>query len=171
MSVSLFLFCKWVHSCHFLKILHISDIKLCLSFSDLLHLVWSSLVPSMLLQTSPIYLKGRVFCGIQGTQNSYSWLYWSGWDGAIAHPKLSVVLNWKMGRFWYRKREGAEMGRQLILQTGESMPLTAAGSLWETGGETGRRGGVMKPLTFSIRTVWGFLRRLPPERCIICPSC
>ena len=48
-SMSLFLFSKLVHLHHFFRF-HACDIIWYLSFSDLLHLVWSSLCPSMLLQ-------------------------------------------------------------------------------------------------------------------------
>ena len=47
MSVSLFLFCKYIHLYHSLRF-HIQAVYF--SFSGLLHLVWQSLGPSMLLQ-------------------------------------------------------------------------------------------------------------------------
>ena len=51
MSLSFFLFCRYVHLCHtFILDYRYNWCGVCLSLSDLLHLVWESLVPSMLLQ-------------------------------------------------------------------------------------------------------------------------
>ena len=50
MSVSLFLFCRWVHLCHILYCTYKWYHMVFVSFSDLLHLVWEFLGPSMLLQ-------------------------------------------------------------------------------------------------------------------------
>ena len=52
-SVSQFLFCKWIHLYHFLRF-HIPVIAygICLSLADLLRLVWWSLGLSMLLQVA-----------------------------------------------------------------------------------------------------------------------
>ena len=50
-SVSLFLFCKLFHWYHFLDFTYkVISYDICLSLSDLLHLVWPFLGPSLLLQ-------------------------------------------------------------------------------------------------------------------------
>ena len=50
MLVSQFLFYRYVHLCHFISNIQVISYGICLSLSDLLHLIWYSLVASTLLQ-------------------------------------------------------------------------------------------------------------------------
>ena len=88
MSVVCFWFLNKFICIFFFKILHISDFMWCLSFSDLLHLVWPSPGPSMLLPValSHSFLWQKVLLDkVRYQPASYSLL-------------RAIRIEWKMGK-------------------------------------------------------------------------